>query len=158
MSDLSTKLAQAKHRDQYLAELRHFLRSRVGSLELLSIDETTKTLDASKNRNRAVGSKLRIPFYEKSSPRFRTFINQLASLVECPVYLCLPLARVCGLPPVAPLVDINFDFDFDASPDGILVVITADLGDKLLLDYSEDDGARWVDVEVSGERWSKARY
>lgn len=158
MSELSTKLARAKHRDRYLVELRHFLRSRVDADHLLGLEDTTKTLDALKGRNRAAAWTHRIPFDEKSSPRFNAFIGQLAALSKSPVYLCLPLARVCGLPPVAALSDINFNFDFDASPDGIFVVFTADLSDDLLMDYTEEDGKRWLQIEVSGEHWSKARF
>jgi hypothetical protein len=60
--------------------------------------------------------------------------------------------------PVA-LAKVNFAFDFVMNPEGILVVLTADLSDKMLLDYSEDRvQGQMLELEISGPHWGPAEF
>lgn len=58
-----------------------------------------------------------------------------------------------------PLSDFRLDFDFTVLPDGTLVLLTTDLQDQMLLDFSEgEDGVLLLEVEVSGAHWGQTKY
>ena len=98
-------------------------------------------------------------FAEKSSARFQMFVHALGQLNPSPVYVWTPLSNVCGLLRPVSLSEVNFGFDFAVNPEGILVIMTADLLDKMLLDYSAGEaGEELLEVEIAGERWAQARY
>jgi hypothetical protein len=55
------------------------------------------------------------------------------------------------------LSDVQFDFGFAVNRDGIVVLLTADLQDRMLLDFSEGpDGEQLLEVEVAGANWGQA--
>ena len=55
------------------------------------------------------------------------------------------------------LSEVRFDFDFSVNKDGMLVLLTMDLQDRMLLDFSEGpDGELLLEVEVAGANWGQA--
>ncbi len=50
--------------------------------------------------------------------------------------------------------EFNFAFRFAEIPEGVVVLLTEDGGDKLLLDFSPDE----VEVELQGKVWGYAEY
>jgi len=58
-----------------------------------------------------------------------------------------------------PLQEINFHFAFDINREGIFSLLTGDLRNGLLLDFSEEAvGVRTLEIELSGENWGLANY
>jgi hypothetical protein len=154
MQSLQDRLSRAKDMKRYLAELSVLLRREVREPDLMPVDETVALLAASPPS--AMWS-VDVPFAETQSARFRLFIESLARLNPSPVRLWLPPANYCGLSPAISLTDVDFEFDFDLSLDGIFSVHTIDRRDRLLLDYYEERGELRLEVQVSGHTWSTAR-
>ncbi|MCG8422111.1 MAG: hypothetical protein MJE77_29665 [Proteobacteria bacterium] len=99
-----------------------------------------------------------IGFREKETPRFRKFLERLHNSNASDVYLWTPATNICGLLPPLPLREVNFDFPFNLNPEGILTVLTSDLQDSLILDYSEtEEGAR-LEIEAAGPHWSTVEF
>jgi hypothetical protein len=159
MTDLSRRLALNRHLVQHFAELGALLKRPVRREDLLSVEETEVILRRSKEVERAPSWKVEIPFAHKMGDRFRRFTSQLVGKYAGEVYLWTPLANDCGMSRSVTLADINFDFRFDTSPNGILTVLSTDLRDKLLLDYFRNDhDQETLAIEASGERWGTVRY
>jgi hypothetical protein len=76
-----------------------------------------------------------------------------------PVYVWTPLSNLCGVLRPIRLRDIDWEFPFVVEAEGIIVILTSDLTDKLLMDYSQtDEGREILEVEASGEHWGRARF
>jgi hypothetical protein len=100
-----------------------------------------------------------VGFQAKQEARFAEFVRKLAQANSDDVYVWTDASNSCGLLRPVPLLDLDLAFPFDWSPDGVLVLITADFADKLLLDFFEDDsGEPRLAVEVSGAHWGHVRY
>ena len=150
----SKRIGFARHLGRHLSELSHVLGRSVRREDLLSLEESEAVLAQSKAALRVPGWKITVPFEDKNLPWFRTFVKALGSAKARRVYVWTPLASDCGLPKPVPLSEIDFSFPFDLNPEGILEVITEDLEEGLILDYSLGAGDRAeLEVEVSGPRW-----
>lgn len=143
---------------RYLAELRQLVGRDVAKEELLSVDETETIRARASEVEYSPAWRTQMEFSAKAGNRFRRFIRELHELNPSYVYVWMPLSNVCGvLPPVA-ISDINFDFDFALNPEGVLVVLTTDFSDKMVLDFSDaDGGGKVLEVEVAGQNWGAAR-
>ena len=56
------------------------------------------------------------------------------------------------------LDEFNFSFDFSDEHAGIIVLLAENQLDKLLLDFYEDGGVTYLDIEAYGENWSKVDF
>ena len=100
-----------------------------------------------------------ISFSERCSGRFNGFIQRLGELNPLPVYVWTPRTVSCGTFLVSSLASINFNFDFDINEEGMLVFLSSDLKDKLLLDFSRlSAGNQIMTIETQGERWGRVIY
>jgi hypothetical protein len=158
MSQLPTWPPNKEQTHSYLLQLARLVRRSVRPEDLLSLEETEAVRTRANTVRRRHLWRVELPFSEKSTPRFRGFVHDLMQLNPSPVYVWTELSNACGVLPPVPLDMVNFDFDFDTDPTGVLVLLSADLQDKMLLDYSESEsGRRTVEVEVSGDHWGIAR-
>lgn len=66
------------------------------------------------------------------------------------------LTNDCGVHRAVPLSELDFSFPFEFNPEGILSVVSQDLGDSILLDWYEEGGVELLDLEVTGPRLSAA--
>lgn len=159
MNDLYTKLQFRRELPRHLHELALLVGRPVDETELLSLDETNLLRDRSNNIARATGAKFTIPFEEKQDPRFRRFLAQLSEANPSDVYFWTPASNRCGLLRPHSLKELRPDFPFDLNPDGIFVVITSDLADELVLDYSlGDNDEQLLEVETSGAHWGRVQF
>jgi hypothetical protein len=86
-------------------------------------------------------------------------VQRLASGNAHEIYLWTPKSNVCGVLRPQPLESVRLDFPFDVNPEGIFVILTSDLEDQLLLDYSVGAGGEHVlDIEASGGAWGCTTY
>lgn len=104
-------------------------------------------------------SKFVIPFADKESPTFSAYIRRLAAAHSGPVILFTPRTASCGAITVPSLDWVNFSFPFDLNKEGILSILTADLSDRMLLDFfQEDEGPNLLEIEVQGDYWPGVRF
>lgn len=159
MGKLQDAVAFRASLDQHLAQLSRLTGNIIHKDNLLSLEETKNLREKAKSVNYSPAWRRTVPFADKSTPRFRDFICALRELNPNPVYLWTPLSNVCGVSNPVALDTIRWGFEFDLIPDGILVLLTGDLIDKLLLDFSEETtGDKQLEIDVSGKNWGKSPF
>lgn len=157
--DLRKRLAYRAHLARHLSELTVLLNYDVTAEVLLSLEETEDVRARSRLLAREPSWRCEIPFSEKTGARFVTLLHALHDFNSSPVYVWTPLANPCGLPRPLPLIEVNFAFRFDLNREGIFSILTSDLADEMLLDFSKDERDEEVlEIEVSGPHWGRARY
>ena len=83
----------------------------------------------------------------------------VARIAGLQVYLWTPRTIDCGVLLVPSLDVVKFDFDFDVNEEGILVLLSSDLVDRLLLDFSKScTGEERMTVESQGINWMHVDY
>jgi len=159
MSDLNSKFQARSNLPVYLAELGQLMRRAVGAGELLPLEETHTIRERASKFKRTPLRKQELPFSDRETTRFHAMIEQLSTLNSASIYVWTPRAYICGLHRLVPLHEINFQFAFDINREGILSLLTEDLRNGLLLDFSEEvAGVRTLEIELSGESWGLAKY
>jgi hypothetical protein len=99
--------------------------------------------------------KFTLDFNELSSGGGIELKRQLSKNNNSAVYLWTPRTNSCGLYSVQSIDDVNFKFPFNVNSEGIVVIMSTNLEDKLLLDfYRNSEGKEEVEVEVIGKNWS----
>jgi len=159
MSKLADKLAFRRELPRHLRELSLLLGRSVDTLDLLSIDDTKELRSQANQVTREPASTFQIPFDATREPRFGMFVRRLEEANTSPVYVWTPASNACGLLKPTPLGVVRMEFPFDLNPEGIVAILTSDLQDELLLDYSKGDrDQRELEVEASGKHWGLIAY
>jgi hypothetical protein len=159
MESLRTAQAFRNNIAGHLSQLSRLIRATVQATDLLSLEETETIRQNSKELQYFPSWRQKLEFAEKTSARFQMLVKELGRLNSAGVYLWTPLSNVCGVLRPMPLAAVDWGFDFDLIPEGILVILTADVSDKMLLDFSDTrDGRRELEVEVAGQHWGRARF
>lgn len=159
MNDLSEKLAFKRELHRHLHELGLLVGRPVHKEELLSLAETKGIRLQANQIVRQPIRKFEIPFIKKREQRFASYIEKLAEVNPSNVYLWTPASNFCGVLRPVPLKTFSITFPFDLNPEGIVVILTSDLYDQLLLDYSQGDfNEQMLEVETSGEQWGGITY
>jgi hypothetical protein len=144
---------------QHLAELSQLTGTIVTRDALLSVEDTEAIRERSKTMVRVPTWTETLDFSEKEGARFLRFIGSLSELNPSDVYIWVPHSRACGLLPPVPLETIQWGFSFNFSPDGIFSLVTSDLCDKMLIEFSETaTGRRELEIEISGPHWGRSSY
>jgi hypothetical protein len=157
MSELEKTLAFRNNMRRHLTQLSRLTGRIVAKEDLLSLDET----EALRARSKAVAYtpswRRTMKFAEKSTARFQRLVARWHEQNSSGAYVWTPLSNDCGVMRPLDLASIHWGFDFELIPDGILVVLAADLNDKIILDFSESqEGDRELELEVSGKDWGNA--
>jgi hypothetical protein len=140
----------------YLTELAVLTGREVSAEELLPEQDTSLLRDEIKGIPKGQVVRAAIPFEGRTSEAFTAMIEHLRVLNPSPVVLWPPKANDCGLLLVPSLKHINFAFPFDVNPEGILVIATKDGCDRMVLDFSDEDDGRSLEIELHGKHWSQA--
>ena len=138
----------------HLEELNCFTTKTMHESDLLSLDETKKLLDQGQSLRNLNARKFSINFDEIRSERFKKYLLKLQEANPSRVYLWIERTNDCGTSVLNGLLDIKWDFDFSCSDNGVLTLVTLDFQDRILFDFFEEDGARYLDIEVKGHHWS----
>ncbi|RYZ09382.1 MAG: hypothetical protein EOO73_03540 [Myxococcales bacterium] len=158
MSELANKLAYRNEIRRHLAELTRLLGREVRADELLSLEDTQRVRGALNGEEEPSRSFV-IPFDDKSSPRWALFVSNLSATLSGNVYLWTPASNECGLLRPVPLGAVDFTFEFETIPEGIVSIVSEELGDRMVLDFSEEaQQGRVLEVEQFGETWGKVAY
>jgi hypothetical protein len=140
----------------YLAELAILTGREVSAEELLTEQETSVLRDEIMGIPRGKIVRAAIPFEGRTSEAFAAILEELRVLNPSPVVLWPPKANDCGVLLVPSLKHINFAFPFDVNPEGILVIATKDGCDRMVLEFSDEDDGRSLEIELHGKHWSQA--
>jgi hypothetical protein len=157
--NLSRRLRQRLHLKKYLEELSALTGRSVQADELGNLEQAAAMRVAAQKFITQPFARYEIKFSDKSSERFRKFLQRLTEANPSSVYVWTEHTIDCGALLVASLAAIRFDFDFAINDEGILVFTTSDLADKLLLDFSSTPaGEQVMTVETQGPNWASAIY
>jgi hypothetical protein len=159
MANIHNKIAFKRNLVPYLLELKQLTGIDVSGESLISVENTDKIRQEWLPLKKADKNKFIISFSEKTSERFKTFIANLSKANNSLVYIWTEKSNICGLYKVASIEAINFAFPFNLSPDGIVVFLTEDLSNRLLLDYYQDsDDQEMLEVEWQGKDWHSIAF
>lgn len=159
MNELSEKLAFNREINRHLHELGLLVGRPVHKKELLSLAETKGIRVKANQIVRQPIRKFEIPFIKKREQKFISYIEKLIEVNSSSVYLWTPASNICGVMRPVPLKTFCISFPFDLNPEGIVVILTSDLRDQLLLDYSQGDfNEEMLEVETRGEQWGCINY
>ena len=152
----AAKLQQTLQRPRHLHELSQIVGRMLTPDDLLSVEETESLRVQALSVVRTPSLRYEIPFADLKSPRFARLVGALQKANPSPIFVWTPLSNECGLLRPVSLSEVRFDFDFTSLPDGILVLLTTDFQDQMLLDFSEgEDAEQLLELEVSGAQWAK---
>ena len=144
---------------EYLQKLNCFLLRSAQEGDLLSHEETLHLRTRAKPQVENEVREFSIPFEEKTSDQFQNYLRKLSKANSSAIYVWIDRTIDCGTIAIPSLTDFNWSFAYDCDPDGTLTLVTTDLEDRMLLDYSEDNqGKRVLEVKVTGNRWSEISY
>lgn len=136
---------------EYLKELNALTNIQIEKDMLLSIEETDKLGKVSHE----MSYKSQIFFHEKD--KLLIFIGQLIKLKNGMCYLWISYSNDCGILKLNSLNDFNVNFNFEDEHAGLIAIIMEDLSNELILDYFEDNGEYYLDIETYGKEWSNAK-
>lgn len=145
--------------DDYILELKEFTGININS-ELLS---STKDMEEIRQKSMILKNKpektFSISFEEKSSLKFKDFVRKLYILNDSPVYIWTKKSNIHGLYKAKSINSLNYSFTFDVNVEGIVVFLTENLEDKIILDYYKDNyGKKLLDITLKGQQWSSISY
>lgn len=159
MTDVKSKREYLSNIASYLLELGVLTNKKIKKDDLSSVDRVAEIRAKVTRLEELPLEKFRISFAEKKYNRFGHYIQGLCESNNGEVYIWTSKTNVCGLYKVASIRDIDFSFPFEINDEGIVVFLSADLKDKLILDFSFDPaGNKIIDIEAQGENWSKIKY
>jgi hypothetical protein len=143
----------------YLEEISSLVGHRVQANDLVSVVDTISIQENIQKFILKPKLSWVIPFSDRGLERFGIFIKTLQKANPSPVFIWTPRTADCGTFLVQSLDMIRFDFDFLINPEGILVFVTDDFADRLLLDFSRSQvGEQMMEIEIQGDNWMNATY
>jgi hypothetical protein len=132
---------------RYFAELSRLLKEDVHVQNLLSIVETDNFMNSvSYFKDEKPYSKNTIKFSDKTS--LKKILSKEISDWNVPYMMYLSDSFDCGLLKISSLFCFNFDFSFYDEHAGIIIFTRTDGKEKILLDYYEENGEKYIAVEI----------
>jgi len=128
----------------YLTELNKLIKNVVVADDLLSIqdsDNIYSTVFSDEPIDRFTTS------FEKKD-RLKILFESIESAESLKYILFTAYSHECGAIRIGSLVNFNVDFDFDDEHSGLIILISNNLLQKILLDFYEEGGERYIDVEI----------
>jgi hypothetical protein len=128
----------------YLLELNKILLIKVDTANLLSIvktDEIRSYFNLKKLKN-----SYKILFNEKD--KLKEIVLRNNESISGQYYVFTSLSINCGVVKIDSLFDFNFNFPFNALASGVITITKSDLSKEILLDFSEENGIKYLEIEV----------
>ena len=142
-----------------MKELGILLGRVVQNEELSSVEEAETIRKKSLKFNTELVVSREIPFPDRTTDRFKHFLDKLSDVNSSPVYVWTPRTISCGTLLVPSLREIRNAFSFAINQEGILVFLTSDLCDRLLLDFwVSDSNEECLKIEIQGKHWRDIVY
>ncbi len=159
MSDRRSLIRNKINLKDYLKELSALVGYPVSGTELGDIESG---IDIRSRYRKYTGKPKRVSdtlFLALKTPRFAAFVDDLRQANPSPVYIVTAGTMDCGTFLVPSLGAIKWDFDFWINSAGILVFLSSDLEDSLLLDFSISDASEHIlKIETQGDHWGRIAY
>jgi hypothetical protein len=157
MTERQTEIRRRLNLPPYLAELSILAAREVREDEL----GTFKQMADFRNRLALFegnsGIKVTIPFEQRLSPGFASFVAALRRHNPAAVFIWIRRTEECGLLELADVGEFNFSFPFDFDTNGFVVITTIEGADQLTLDCEiGEDGQRTLEIDIKGTNWTKA--
>ena len=143
---MEESLEQKKRRlfgKQYLSEYQEVINKITkNDFKILSIVETDKLIEKE--------SKLKLRFSKKilfnDKEELKSIIFNNFNTNDS-VYIFTSLSRDCGVVLIDSIIYFNFNFNFMDDHSGIISLISSDVKNKILLDFYEEDGLQYLEIE-----------
>ena len=143
---MEESLEQKKRRlfgKQYLIEYQEVINKITkNDFKILSIVETDKLIEKV--------SKLKLRFSKKilfnDKEELKSIIFNNFNTNDS-VYIFTSLSRDCGAVLIDSIIYFNFNFNFMDDHSGIISLISSDVKNKILLDFYEEDGLQYLEIE-----------
>lgn len=143
---MEESLEQKKRRlfgKQYLSEYQEVINKITkNDFKILSIVETDKLIEKV--------SKLKLRFSKKilfnDKEELKSIIFNNFNTNDS-VYIFTSLSRDCGAVLIDSIIYFNFNFNFMDDHSGIISLISSDIKNKILLDFYEEDGLQYLEIE-----------
>lgn len=143
---MEESLEQKKRRlfgKQYLSEYQEVINKITkNDFKILSIVETDKLIEKE--------SKLKLRFSKKilfnDKEELKSIIFNNFNTNDS-VYIFTSLSRDCGAVLIDSIIYFNFNFNFMDDHSGIISLISSDVKNKILLDFYEEDGLQYLEIE-----------
>lgn len=143
---MEESLEQKKRRlygKQYLAEYEENIKKITNNyFEILSIVDTDKLIEK-ESKLKLIFSK-KILFNDKEELK-RIIFNNFSTNDN--VYIFTSLSRDCGAVLIDSINSFNFNFNFIDDHSSIISLIRSDVKNKILLDFYEEDGLEYIEIE-----------
>ena len=128
---------------QYLSEYQEVINKITkNDFKILSIVETDKLIEKE--------SKLKLRFSKKilfnDKEELKSIIFNNFNTNDS-VYIFTSLSRDCGAVLIDSIIYFNFNFNFMDDHSGIISLISSDVKNKILLDFYEEDGLQYLEIE-----------
>ncbi len=154
MNDLPTRLTRNSMIDAYLLQLQELSGKLVTESDLSSVGEVEKIKAGTETLASQAKTVLNLKLSDLYSRRFSDYISRLRDANPGTVYIWLHATNSCGVLSVPSIADINFTFAHEKIPEGVIVLLAADFGGRVLLDFDADA----VEIEVQGDSWSDVKF
>lgn len=154
MNDISTRLIRNSKIDAYLLQLQELTGRLVTESELSSVGEVEKIKAGTETLTSQEKTVLELKLSDLYGRRFSDYINRLRDANPGAVYIWLHATNSCGVLSVPSIADINFTFDHEKIPEGVIVLLAVDFSGRALLDFDADA----VEIEVQGDSWSDVKF
>lgn len=138
---------------KYIFEVNNLLSFETTQSNLLSIEDTDIIRDKAKLLRNKPKSYARMLFSNKR--KLKEYINELKQLEDGELLMLITDSYYCGAVRVPSLSDFNYNFEFSAEHCGIVSFIRSDISNELLIDFYEQGGEQFIEVEAFGDTWSK---
>lgn len=154
MNNLGNALARNAHLENYLGQLSEMVGHEVTEDQLSSLEEIERLKEASRELQRCPKKIIEITPEDLRRERFALLVLTLAKAKSSPVSIWLDATSYCGTLYLAGVNEFNFSFRLDSIPEGVVVLLTEDGRDQLLLDFSPEE----VAMELQGKAWGNVEY
>lgn len=138
------RLFGKQYLQSYLGELRNILQISVDAVNLLPIIETDKLSEIDYSNYLKIS--FNILFNEKDKLKEIIFNN--CERINKSYFIFTEYSLDCGTLKINKLQDFNFDFSFRSEHSGLISLISEDLSEKIILDFSEENGVEYLEIEI----------
>jgi hypothetical protein len=138
------RLFGKQYLQSYLGELKSILQISVETLDLLPIVETDKLSEI--DYSNYLKMSFNILFNEKN--KLKEIIFKNCERVNKSYFIFTEYSLDCGTLKISKLQDFNFDFSFKSLHSGLISLISEDLSEKIILDFSEENGDEYLEIEI----------
>lgn len=130
--------------DAYINTLNRITFKKVDPSILLSVVESDRLLEPIGSREFIIDYETTLDFCDKKYV-WETIRKVFGS---SSLYIYLEHVRECGLFPLESIDMFNIDFDFEDDPGGLIVLMSKNCLQEVVLDFYEEEDVRKIDIEI----------